>query len=383
MSSNLSTTTATATSTARPVEPSDRRLVVAGVTLGLIGLIAVSIILYWTFHLKVPGSVPTLSDPEAYPSSKDKSSPPSSSAAKGKGAGGLVRKATKTLHSFNNHTLNALDALGGNARYKKTDYNSSAKITPFGASNDEETPDGHKPKFIHIPGQNMRIATRMPNGAWTFSEPDARTNRRSAAWSTFGLGGDASGSGNGGNVTRQRQSTFGFGHGGGNGNGSICGTGGYRGIDASSVSQVSPTTSSFFSHKPRFLGGPGYGYARANGAADSSLSGNTQGFRMPSSPSPSSAHSHSHSPFIKHELRNYDLGLGPVTLSPEAEHENPFDSPLPITPITSDSHTTTSTTYALRRKKEEEASYGFTERDIDPPPPAYTERNRIGSKEFV
>ncbi|KAG7091515.1 hypothetical protein E1B28_010543 [Marasmius oreades] len=315
--------------TTRTAESSDRRLLITGLTLGLIGLIAVFIIIYWTLRLKIPQSIPTLADPESLPTrrSSPKSALNSSSSSSSKG-GNLVRKATTTLSSFSNNL---------NTRHNKLNF--PAKITPFGSSNDDQ--HSQKPKFIHIPGQNMRIATRLPNGAWTFSEPDVRTNRRSMAWSTF----DGGGSG--------RQSGFGF--------GSTSGTG-YRGIDASSVSQVSPTSSTFFSHKPRFLGGPGIAAAAGSGlAVESSLSVNTQGLPVSSlsSPSPYSADSHSTSPLIPH----YDLGLGPVTC---ASNENPFDSPV--------------TEQMQMKEKEEEAQYGFQEPEA--PPPAYTEeRYRVRERD--
>lgn len=43
------------------------------------------------------------------------------------------------------------------------------RITPFGT----HAPDSETPRFIHSPGQNMRIATRRTDGAWDFADPRA------------------------------------------------------------------------------------------------------------------------------------------------------------------------------------------------------------------
>jgi len=41
----------------------------------------------------------------------------------------------------------------------------ASKITPFGR------PRSEGPRFSHIPGSNMRVAIRRPDGAWDFSRP--------------------------------------------------------------------------------------------------------------------------------------------------------------------------------------------------------------------
>ncbi|KAK1223594.1 hypothetical protein PQX77_013523 [Marasmius sp. AFHP31] len=278
MSSNTTSNTTSTISSAVSASAStvgqhdySRSLLAAGLTLGILGAIAIAIIVRWTYHLKVPNGPTTLKDMEEGDAmdkpSKHKRRGPSISGAVALG-GGLVRKATgKLLHS------------GSSPSDSRRQL--AAKITPFGSSTNEE---GDGPKFVHIPGQNMRIATRTANGGWTFSEPDARTNRRSmSAASWFGITG-------------------------GNGRTSAYGLGGYNGIDAASVQQVSPTKSSSYHQKPRYQGG------------DSSLSVNTYGLSRNGYEKDDYAYSSAggHSP-IGREARD-EVGLLPTVSSDRRLH---------------------------------------------------------------
>ncbi|KAK7052875.1 hypothetical protein VNI00_004195 [Paramarasmius palmivorus] len=134
MSSSDSSPSAVSTPYVDPAT-GDRRMLIAGLVLGFLGLIAVGIIIFWTLRLKAPQFY-TLEDPE-----HSSSSPSDDGGVKRHISvkAGLKRKATGKLLD-RNHI--------------------AAKITPFGSN-------------VHTPGENMRIASRLPNGAWQFSEPNA------------------------------------------------------------------------------------------------------------------------------------------------------------------------------------------------------------------
>ncbi|ESK85480.1 hypothetical protein Moror_10117 [Moniliophthora roreri MCA 2997] len=108
----------------------DHRMLIAGLVLGFLGIIAVGIIVFWTLRLKIPS--------ESY-SPETLTTSTSNIQRQASMKSSLKRKATGRLLD-RNHI--------------------AAKITPFGhdTSQDART------------GENMRIATRLPNGAWSFTE---------------------------------------------------------------------------------------------------------------------------------------------------------------------------------------------------------------------
>ncbi|KAL0565262.1 hypothetical protein V5O48_016761 [Marasmius crinis-equi] len=301
---------------------SSKPLVAAISTLAVIGVIAIAFIIWWTYHLKIPNGMVTLKDMEnaaPEPPPKHRRRGPSISGAVALG-GGLVRKATTKL----------LSSSGAGPSTSRREL--AAKITPFGSSASREEED--KPRFVHIPGQNMRIATRLPTGAWTFSEPDVRSNRRStSAASWFGLGGS--------NANANANAN----HGVANGRTSAYGLGGYNGIDVGSVEQVSPR-SSYFHHRPRYPGG-----------GESSASVNTYGLHG-DAPLPSPSSFGGHSPFAREEEDDDLLPLPPPT---QTKRNNPRVS----IPASAYSHTFSPSTSPTTST----ATHGipFTLTDLSPP----------------
>ncbi|KAI0333225.1 hypothetical protein GY45DRAFT_1432487 [Cubamyces sp. BRFM 1775] len=49
----------------------------------------------------------------------------------------------------------------------------AARVTPFGV----DTPELEVPKFVHQPGQNMRVAYRRSDGGWSFHDSTAVPNQ--------------------------------------------------------------------------------------------------------------------------------------------------------------------------------------------------------------
>ncbi|KAJ3835424.1 hypothetical protein F5878DRAFT_309581 [Lentinula raphanica] len=130
------------------------RLAAAGAVLGVLGIIGIGLIIWWTVKMKP--KVPYEEEAPATPV------PPQMHANESSGSSpGIADALRRSL------TLN-----GGGLGRSKSDLSQSkslaAKITPF---NPDSTTDGDGPRFVHTPGANMRIATRLSNGVWQFSEP--------------------------------------------------------------------------------------------------------------------------------------------------------------------------------------------------------------------
>ncbi|KAI0753566.1 hypothetical protein C8Q80DRAFT_520414 [Daedaleopsis nitida] len=46
----------------------------------------------------------------------------------------------------------------------------AARVTPFGVG--VNAPEAERPKFVHTPGENMRVAYRRSDGGWSFHHPE-------------------------------------------------------------------------------------------------------------------------------------------------------------------------------------------------------------------
>ncbi|KAE9395400.1 hypothetical protein BT96DRAFT_154403 [Gymnopus androsaceus JB14] len=147
--SSTFTSTSNSTASSSPISNSgsnsgdSKRLVITGVILGILGAIGVGLILWWTMRMKpkVPYEEEA-SEPASRPQSKSQSHSRTTSIS--------TRRTNITRKSKSLHLANA------------------PKITPF---NPLTSQDVAGPRFVHTPGTNMRIATRLSNGIWQFSEP--------------------------------------------------------------------------------------------------------------------------------------------------------------------------------------------------------------------
>ncbi|KAJ3851990.1 hypothetical protein EV368DRAFT_82983 [Lentinula lateritia] len=131
------------------------RLAITGAVLGVFGIIGVGIILWWTLRMK-----PKVPYEEEAPSTPVPRSSPHT--ASGSGVADALRRSLTLNGSLSNDV--------GRSKSSTLNRNKSlaAKITPF---NPDATIEGDGPRFVHTPGTNMRIATRLSNGVWQFSEP--------------------------------------------------------------------------------------------------------------------------------------------------------------------------------------------------------------------
>ncbi|KAK0221205.1 hypothetical protein EDD85DRAFT_264305 [Armillaria nabsnona] len=118
MSSTTSSSSSTPTVSTSP-SSTDKRPLIAGVTLASVALLVIAIILFFTFRRR-----------------------------KSSGSG-------SEDYIFSRHAT-IVDR-----------SHIASRITPFGA------PGGETPQFVHTPGSNMRIANRRSDGVWTFSNPRA------------------------------------------------------------------------------------------------------------------------------------------------------------------------------------------------------------------
>ncbi|PBK90399.1 hypothetical protein ARMGADRAFT_297065 [Armillaria gallica] len=118
MSSTASSSSSTPTVSTSP-SSTDKRPLIAGVTLASVALLVIAIILFFTFRRR-----------------------------KSSGSG-------SEDYIFSRHAT-VVDR-----------SHIASRITPFGA------PGGETPQFVHTPGSNMRIANRRSDGVWTFSDPRA------------------------------------------------------------------------------------------------------------------------------------------------------------------------------------------------------------------
>ncbi|KAJ4471417.1 hypothetical protein J3R30DRAFT_3407791 [Lentinula aciculospora] len=133
------------------------KLAVTGAVLGVFGIIGIGIILWWTIKMKA--KIPYGEEPPSTPVQRLQTS---NSPGAGQGMADALRRSL---------TLNRSMSSGlGQSKSSSLNRNKSlaAKITPF---NPDATTDGDGPRFVHTPGANMRIATRLSNGVWQFSEP--------------------------------------------------------------------------------------------------------------------------------------------------------------------------------------------------------------------
>ncbi|THU89411.1 hypothetical protein K435DRAFT_289388 [Dendrothele bispora CBS 962.96] len=240
------------------------QLLVTGLVLGFIALVIIGIILLWTKRMNLSSRrkyMERLDDPRravtptpatpATPTQKDftsstkRSSPSAFSSSsdpedeKREGANlkkslsvsakGLLRSASTSssnlLRSASSSSTNLL-----RSKSKLNPNTLAAQITPFSLSatygltsssqiNLHSSPNGglgtgdyaadtggtngygEGPRFVHTPGQNMRIATRLENGVWVFSDPKRRrgglgtlNNDSSTSLGTFPGRGGGSGS---------------------------------------------------------------------------------------------------------------------------------------------------------------------------------------------
>ncbi|KAM5545237.1 hypothetical protein V8D89_001348 [Ganoderma adspersum] len=62
----------------------------------------------------------------------------------------------------------------------------AARVTPFGVG--VNAPDVEVPKFVHTPGENMRIAYRRSDGGWSFHEAMKQANQANQANQASGSG---------------------------------------------------------------------------------------------------------------------------------------------------------------------------------------------------
>ncbi|KAJ3904717.1 hypothetical protein F5879DRAFT_45844 [Lentinula edodes] len=131
------------------------RLAITGAVLGVFGIIGVGIILWWTLRMKP--KVPYEEEAPSTPVPR-----PSPHTASGSGVADALRRSLTLNRSLSNDI--------GRSKSSNLNRNKSlaAKITPF---NPDATIEGDGPRFVHTPGANMRIATRLSNGVWQFSEP--------------------------------------------------------------------------------------------------------------------------------------------------------------------------------------------------------------------
>ncbi|THU78685.1 hypothetical protein K435DRAFT_876361 [Dendrothele bispora CBS 962.96] len=255
------------------------QLLVTGLVLGFIALIIIGIILLWTKRMNLGSRrkyMERLDDPRravtpipatpATPAQKDftsstkRSSPSAFSSSsdpedeKREGANlkkslsvsakGLLRSASTSssnlLRSASSSSTNLL-----RSKSKLNPNTLAAQITPFSLSatygltsssqiNLHSSPNGglgtgdyaadtggtngygEGPRFVHTPGQNMRIATRLENGVWVFSDPKRRrgglgtlNNDSSTSLGTFpGRGGGGGGSNTAGGRSRSGSLTL-------------------------------------------------------------------------------------------------------------------------------------------------------------------------------
>ncbi|KAJ3748307.1 hypothetical protein DFH05DRAFT_549936 [Lentinula detonsa] len=134
------------------------QLAVLGAVLGVFGIIGVGIILWWTIKMKP--KVPYEEEARSAPAPSQMHV--NSSTGNSYGVADALRRSLTLNRSLNSGTgRSKSDGL-------KRNKSLAAKITPF---NPDATSDGDGPRFVHTPGSNMRIATRLSNGVWQFSEP--------------------------------------------------------------------------------------------------------------------------------------------------------------------------------------------------------------------
>jgi len=125
MSSSSSTSsTPTQTSYAGPSQTTDKRVVAVGVSLGIIGFLAIVGIIFWVLRLR----------------------------RRSTGAQDATSLTDRNHQKYLRHT-------------DVDEQHPARRVVPFGS------PEGETPRFVHTPGENMRIATRRPDGAWDFIEP--------------------------------------------------------------------------------------------------------------------------------------------------------------------------------------------------------------------
>lgn len=128
-------------------------LLIAGVILGLFGAIGVGIIIWWTRRMK-----PKVPYEEDEPSKTQFQ------------AGDDSRAHSRSTSISTRLALSSLPS-ASIASNRKSSAALASKITPFNPSSSSLDLHGTAPRFIHTPGANMRIATRLSNGVWQFSEP--------------------------------------------------------------------------------------------------------------------------------------------------------------------------------------------------------------------
>ncbi|KAG5725271.1 hypothetical protein E4T56_gene12677 [Termitomyces sp. T112] len=122
-SATSSASSRVATTSTQPTHPVDNRLrlMIAGIVLGIIGLLCVAGIIFATLRMK-------RTDRKLFDDSESFTSP------------------LQDMRLDHHHP--------------------AAQITPFGSVGDET----EGPRFKHIPGSNMRMATRRSDGVWQFHD---------------------------------------------------------------------------------------------------------------------------------------------------------------------------------------------------------------------